>query len=254
MPQQQVTVSHYAMIANHYNHAFFHGDSIHYQKWMLKKVLHHLQLTPSDQVVDLGCGTGTFTSALYDEANLNQDILGVDSSPAMLKPANTLKGVMTHCADAVSFAQLNEYQYDKVLMMGVIHHIEPDNLPTLYNGLYRQLRKGGKLLTVTRPAVVHYPFFQAALDIWPQSQLDSKIYVKLQQNAGFRVNCQTYDYPVTISKKDWFEMIKNRFWSIFSHFNDEELQAGLMILEREYIHVDILQFVDTLVFLEALRV
>ncbi|NJO14919.1 MAG: hypothetical protein HC877_03990 [Thioploca sp.] len=68
------------------------------------------------------------------------------------------------------------------------------------------------------------------------------------------MNRQTYDYLVTISKQDWFEMIKNRFWSIFSHFNDEELQAGLMILEREYVHVDILQFVDTLVFLEALRI
>lgn len=254
MQQPQVTASHYAKIANHYNHAFFHGDSLNYQNWVLKQVLHHLQLIPSDQVVDIGCGTGTFTGTLYEEAHLNQDILGVDSSPAMLKSANTLKGIMTLCADAVSFAQLNQYQYDKCLMMGVIHHIEPVHLPTLYHGIYQQLRQGGKLLTVTRPAVVHYPFFQAALDIWSQSQLDAEVYVRSQQQAGFLVNSQTHDYPVTISKKDWFEMIKNRFWSTFSHFNDEELQAGLMELEEKYTKVDILEFVDTLIFIEALRV
>jgi cyclopropane fatty-acyl-phospholipid synthase-like methyltransferase len=253
MQEQKMTTSHYAKVANHYNHAFFHGDSIYYQNWVLEKVLHHLQLKPSDQVVDIGCGTGTFTTALYDKAHLNQEILGVDLSPDMLKQANSLKGVITHCADAVSFAQLHEYQYDKILMMGIIHHIEQANLPTLYTGLYQQLRKGGKLLTLTRPSVIHFPFFQAALDIWPQFQPDSKIYVQLQKKAGFSVNCLSYDYPVQIPKTQWFKMIKNRFWSTFSHFNDEELQAGLMELENKYDQVDILNFVDTLVFIEALR-
>jgi cyclopropane fatty-acyl-phospholipid synthase-like methyltransferase len=253
MQEQKVTSSHYAKVANRYNHAFFHGDSNHYQNWCLQKVLHHLQLKPSDQVVDIGCGTGMFTNALYDQIEFNQEILGVDLSPEMLNHANTLRGIEIHCTDAVSFSQSHEYQYDKALMMEIIHHIDLMALPRLYKGIYQQLHKGGILLTITRPHIVHYPFFQAALDIWSQFQPDSELYVQLQKEAGFSVNCQTYDYQIQIPKTQWFEMIKNRFWSTFSHFDDEELQAGLMELEDKYVKAEILNFVDTLVFIEALR-
>lgn len=253
MQEHKMTSSHYAKVANHYNHAFFYGGSIDYQNWLLQKVLHHLQLKPSDQVVDIGCGTGTFTSALYDQIEFNQEIIGVDLSPDMLNHANTLRGVRTHCTDAVSFSQSHEYQYDKALMIEIIHHIDSADLPSLYKGIYQQLRKGGILLTITRPNIVHYPFFQAALDIWSQFQPDSEIYVQLQKEAGFSVNCQTYDYPIQIPKTQWLEMIKNRFWSTFSHFNDEELQAGLIELENKYAKAEVLNFVDTLVFIEALR-
>ncbi len=138
-------------------------------------------------------------------------------------------------------------------MIEIIHHIDSADLPSLYKGIYQQLRKGGILLTITRPNIVHYPFFQAALDIWSQFQPDSEIYVQLQKEAGFSVNCQTYDYPIQIPKTQWLEMIKNRFWSTFSHFNDEELQAGLIELENKYAKAEVLNFVDTLVFIEALR-
>jgi ubiquinone/menaquinone biosynthesis C-methylase UbiE len=253
MQVQKVTSSHYAKVANHYNHAFFHGDSVHYQNWVLQKVLHHLQLKVSDQMVDIGCGTATFTSALYDQIEFNQEIIGVDSSPEMLTHANTLRGIKTHCTDAVSFSQLHDYQYDKALMMWIIHHIDLADLPKLYQGIYQQLRKGGRLLTLTRPTIVHYPFFQAALDIWDQFKPVPELYVQLQKEAGFSVHCQTDDYPIQIPKTQWFEMIKNRFWSTFSHFNDEELQAGLMELEKKYAQADVLNFVDTLVFIEASR-
>ena len=57
------TSVHYANVATAYNQAFFHEDNSDYQRWQLGYVLHHLRLQPTDQVVDLGCGTGVFTEA-----------------------------------------------------------------------------------------------------------------------------------------------------------------------------------------------
>jgi hypothetical protein len=55
--------------------------------------------------------------------------LAVEQSEAMLNHAQTLLGLTTHCADALSFAQDHAIRYEKVLMKEVVHHIPLADLP-----------------------------------------------------------------------------------------------------------------------------
>jgi len=245
------TSEHYANVATSYNQSFVNRPD--YQRWELGHVLHHLRLKPTDQVVDLGCGTGLFSSVLYTKAGLTQNILAVEPSQSMLNHAQTLPGLTTHCADALSFVQDHAIRYDKILMKGMAHHIPLADLPQLYRGIYRQLHQGGILLTVTRPVIVYYPFFQAALELWPKKQPPADPFVKQMKGADFSVSYQTQAFPVQIAKKQWLEMIRNRFWSTFSYFNDEELEAGLAELEAKYAQTDTLYFEDALIFIEAVK-
>jgi cyclopropane fatty-acyl-phospholipid synthase-like methyltransferase len=249
------TSVHYANVATAYNQAFFHEDNSDYQRWQLGYVLHHLRLQPTDQVVDLGCGTGVFTSELYTKAGLTKNILAVDSSQSMLNLAQNLPGLTIHCSEMQSFAQDSSIRYDKTLTKENIHHIPLKELPELYRGIYRQLHQGGILLTVTRPVIVHYPFFQAALERWVKQTQSHKICIlaKYMEETGFSVSYQTYYYPVQIAKNQWLEMIRNRFWSTFSYFNDEELEAGITELATEYDQTDILKFEEALIFIEAVK-
>ena len=107
---------HYANVATSYNQSFFNQDGSDYQKWQLGHILHHLRLQPTDQVVDLGCGTGVFSTLLYTEGGLTQNILAVEPSQSMLNHAQTLPGLTPHCAEALSFAQDDAIRYDKILM------------------------------------------------------------------------------------------------------------------------------------------
>ena len=47
-------------------------------------------------------------------------------------------------------------------------------------------------------------------------------------------------------------MVRARFWSTFSHFDDDELSAGIHELEKKHEGKDTLEFNDNLVFITAL--
>ena len=50
-----------------------------------------------------------------------------------------------------------------------------------------------------------------------------------------------HEYIVEMSKAKWLDMVRARFWSTFSHFNDEELKAGVAELEAQFkVRFDIL--------------
>ncbi len=93
------TSVHYANVVNSYNQSFFYKNGSDYQPWQLSHVLHYLGLKPTDKVVEVGCGTGRFTSDLYTEAGLTQNILAVDPSQSMLNEAQTLPGITIDCSE-----------------------------------------------------------------------------------------------------------------------------------------------------------
>lgn len=243
------TAEHYASIAQSYDPAFFGAD---YQRWELDHIVSHLRLQQTDQVVDLGAGTGVFASELYREAALSKPIFAVEPSQPMLAQAKTLSAVIPYCTDALSFTAEPEIRYDKVLMNGMIHHIPKEDLPLLYQQIYHQLSHSGIALTITRPYVVSYPFFEAAHKVWTDNHLPLEAFINAMELAGFAVSCHAYDYPVEIKKTEWFSLIRNHFWSTFSHFNHAEIEEGILEIDRQYMG-DTLHFADTLLFLEAVK-
>ncbi len=140
-------------------------------------------------------------------------------------------------------------------MKEVIHHIPLIDLPEVYGGIYQQLDQGGILLTVTRPVIVHYPFFQAALEVWVKQTQAYTVdaLVTYMKKTGFSVSEQIHHYPVQISKNQWFEMLRNRIWSTFSYFSDEELEAGITELMTKYAQTDTLTFKEELIFIQVVK-
>ena len=86
----------------------------------------------------------------------------------MLKAAAQLDGVVAVCSGGVEFAQDTARSYDRALIKEVVHHIPDEALAAMYAGIFAQLSPGGVCLTATRPCVVQYPFFDAAMQVWKQ--------------------------------------------------------------------------------------
>jgi hypothetical protein len=114
---------------------------------------------------------------------------------------------------------------------------------------------GASLLVVTRPKnEIDYPLWPGAREAWARDQPGAFELEDDLRAAGFRmVTSRIMTYPCAVDLKSWLGMVRNRFWSTFSNFTDEELEAGCATIAEE-ARVDgdgRVHFEERLVFISA---
>ncbi|XP_071493230.1 uncharacterized protein [Diadema antillarum] len=109
-----------------------------------KLVLKDFDFSCSDEVLDVGCGPGM---ACGEIATRVKSVTGIDLSPGMISVANQ-KHAATNVdfvvADAHSFGQGWEENFDKIICLSVLHWCE-DQKRVLQN-IFRCLKPGGRFL------------------------------------------------------------------------------------------------------------
>ena len=105
----------------------------------VKMLSSHLQ--PGMTVLELGCGTGTFT---WELSRSGAEVVAIDVSPELLEIASTNRSApnihyQIQNAYALSYS---ENSFDSVVGSSVLHHLEiKEALP----GMYRVLKPGGTI-------------------------------------------------------------------------------------------------------------
>ena len=95
---------------------------------------------PNERVLDLGCGTGEF-SPYFSKSKY----VGIDIDPKNITYAKKhYKGEFL-VADARQLPFKNE-SFDKVLVVGVFHHLSTDDCQLVFKEMKRVLKKDGKVL------------------------------------------------------------------------------------------------------------
>jgi len=241
--EEQAMVSnqeaHYDDVAKEYNKAWFYEDGTDYQRWLVRSLQTRLQAAPDSRVVDMGGGTGNFSAAFYRECELEEPVLCVDPSRALLAQAQRhVSEVEPLLADGLSFVGMTAYNqaYDRILFKEVVHHFPRDELGVVFAGTFQQLRPGGRLVVMTRPHdSTHYPFFHAAHQTWKAVQQDETIYAQELRTAGFDVSVDHADYTVTMPLSRWLSMVESRFWSTLHGFSDAEMAEGLKEIKARFL-------------------
>jgi 2-polyprenyl-3-methyl-5-hydroxy-6-metoxy-1,4-benzoquinol methylase len=122
-----------------------------FQRYRVAKVGELARALPTDRVVDLGCGWGTFELALAERVS---EIVGVDFSQKSIELCRALLAssprgnVSFVCADAGD-TELAAGAYDLVIAADLFEHLYPDDSERVAREAFRLLRPGGRFAAWT---------------------------------------------------------------------------------------------------------
>jgi ubiquinone/menaquinone biosynthesis C-methylase UbiE len=238
-PDPTVTDSHYREIAERYtDYLSYSGDFV---PTLARKMADLLRLSPDDVFVDLGGGTGIYTSAILEHVQLRTRVRLVDFSAEMLEQALPGLPVEKIHMDAMTFAN-KSCRYDKMLIKETIHHV--DDHERFLRLIFGQLSRGGSVLLVHVPPELDYPLFDAALTRARSWHADPDALERALGAAGFAVSRDCVEWQHCIPKERYFDMVASRYMSVLSSFTDEELQEGLLEMAQTYADTDLLRWTD----------
>ena len=239
----------YENTSKNYSQNIFYETDTEYQKNILDNIRKHLNLSTESKLASIGCGNGSTESALARLCNLKEKILVVDSNEKMLAYTRSDNYLESILMDGLAFVKDQKFYYEKCLLKEVIHHFSENEIHEIYRGIYNQLAEDGTVLTITRNQETEYPFFLEAIKKWQQIQPPLELFIKAQEISGFEVTLEEVNYRMYVSKKDWVDMLRNRFWSHLSEIEDDRLDKGITELEERYKEFETLSFNDCLIFL-----
>lgn len=117
------------------------GHHRSFDDWFLGQLMPE----PTDVVVDLGCGSGEFTSRVA-EVVTGGKVIGVEPDPSMLETARryTNRGLEFIAASAEDLdSVVAPGTVDKVLSRAMLHWVPVDRYPRVFEAVRRVLRPGG---------------------------------------------------------------------------------------------------------------
>jgi SAM-dependent methyltransferase len=114
-----------------------------YEKKRLNKIFSDYYLNGARNVLDVGCGYGTYMRLLK---NLDYQVVGVDVNPVQVKK-NVEEGFK--CYTVEEFKDKKVEPFDIILMSHLIEHLNHEGLLQLMQFYMRYLKDGGKIIIAT---------------------------------------------------------------------------------------------------------
>ena len=144
-----------------------------------------------------------------------------------------------------------------MLLFGVAHHF--DNIPKVLAAITDHLPKDGVCAIFNHPATASsIPVTALQLQHFAEApdRIDDIVsYVKSRDDVITEVTNEETTFR--IPKSRWYNMIRNRFWSNFRRYTDEELEESIKELDngrfKGVIDGELITVVDTFVAVKVAK-
>jgi ubiquinone/menaquinone biosynthesis C-methylase UbiE len=228
---REETRAHYDHLAPVYDQNWAYSPD--FLEWMSGCILTRLRVKHGDRVVDVGCGTGLYARRLAEHTG---SVVCVDPSARMLERIPDDPRLVVVQASAEDLASGSTVppggRFEAIVVKEAIHHVVDRG--AVIGGLAKLLVPGGRLLIVMLPTSIEYPLFQAAHDRFRELQPDPRAIAAAMGDAGLTVELSYDDFPLAFPTDRYVAMVRDRYLSLLSMFDDEELAAGMAEIRRRY--------------------
>jgi 2-polyprenyl-3-methyl-5-hydroxy-6-metoxy-1,4-benzoquinol methylase len=229
MADEDVTREHYDRLSATYEENWAYSPE--FLDWMTGCILRRLRIATGEVVADIGCGTGLYARRLAPSAAL---VVCVEPSARMLAQVPADERLIPVAASAEDLVArrvvLPQADFDAILLKEVVHHVR--NSGAMVSGLSRLLRPGGRMLVAMLPTQINYPLFAVALELFAERQPDPAAIAGQMTGAGLRTEVTYESFPLAFPTERYLQMVRNRYMSLLSYFDDAELDAGVAEIRR----------------------
>ena len=201
---------------------------------LINSFLSEVDITPATKILDIGCGTGNYTTLLQQVTH--GEVYGIEPAEGMLSKARQKSsGVFFTPGQAEQIPFADTY-FDFVYMTDVIHHV-PDR-GKMFAEIKRVLKRAGKVCIVTqshrqieeRPIVQFFPE-TASVDQARYPDIDEIIPSAIGQHLTFMKRTVLYENQEIELGLDFLELVQKKGYSMLHLISDKAYHAGLRRLE-----------------------
>jgi ubiquinone/menaquinone biosynthesis C-methylase UbiE len=202
----------------------------------ISKIVNLGKIGPKSNVLDVGCGTGRFTTKIARSSGAR--LYALDSSATMLtKALNRDRRRRVHwvLGDAHLFP-FKHNSFDCIYMTMVMHHIE--SREAVLAGIHRLLRRGGRcvILTTSHSAIRahtlrHFPGV-VAIDLRRFPSIPAlKSTMRKIGLGNVRSSVIKHDEG-EIPVETYCEMVRGKYISTLSLLGEEEFETGFKVFKN----------------------
>jgi len=173
-----------------------------------KFLIKNININSKSKVLDIGCGRGKILGSLSSKLKLKKKPLGID----IINHKDRDKRINFKKINVVNFSKKNHQKFDLILIKQTIHLMKLNEIKKMLYLLKKNLSPNGKIFIFTLDTRKNeIPTFKKMnLGLNKSLKRDMKILKIITRLYPGRIK-KRFVYNVKIQKKEYLEMIKNRY-------------------------------------------
>ena len=175
------------------------------------------------QILDIGCGRANIISALQKKYKFDEKPIGVD----VIRNNNIKKNIVFIKSNALDYLKKTNKNFDIILIKQTIHFFNKNQIKILLQYARSKLSIKGRILIFSlKTKNNQIPCFKKMKDKLYKSLRKDELFFKIIKKNLKNSKEINFNFKVSITKKNYLRMIKNKYMSCLLNISAKDLKLG----------------------------